>query len=59
MIWLPKMGRQEWILKRPELLHKKRICSEHFSKEMLSGSRLKKDSFPDLFKEGIGEKGIY
>ncbi|XP_044751661.1 uncharacterized protein LOC123311657 [Coccinella septempunctata] len=38
MIWLPKMGRQEWILKRPELLHKKRICN--------------------LFKEGIGEKGV-
>lgn len=59
MIWLPKIGRSEWILQPPEVVARKRVCSKHFSKEMISGTKLKKTAFPDIFEEGIGEKGIY
>ncbi|CAH1114773.1 unnamed protein product [Psylliodes chrysocephalus] len=42
----------------------RRICSEHFSKDNISGRRLKKDAEPDIFndeegfKEDCEEKGI-
>lgn len=58
IIWLPKIGRSEWILQPPEVVAKKRVCSKHFSKEMISGTKLKKTAFPDIFEEGIGEKGV-
>ncbi|CAH1104218.1 unnamed protein product [Psylliodes chrysocephalus] len=58
MIWLPLIGREEWILRDPKAVTSKRVCSVHFSPNLISGIRLKKNAVPDIFDDGVGFRGV-
>lgn len=61
MDWLRLIGREEWIFNKPKSLTSasKRVCSAHFSPNLISGIRLKKQAVPDRFDRGVGFRGIY